>query len=50
MILTKNRLWVISGEGGIRTRGTMNVHTLSKRAPSASRTSLQQPNAKTNQW
>ncbi len=30
-----------SGESGIRTHGTHNAHTLSKRAPSATRTPLQ---------
>ena len=32
---------VLGGESGIRTRGSTKLHTLSKRAPSASRTSLQ---------
>ena len=43
-----------NGEGGIRTRGTvLPVHTLSKRAPSATRTPLQYPGLReggSNPW
>jgi hypothetical protein len=42
---TKGRtiLQLLRGEGGIRTRGTFRVHTISSRAPSASRSPLQLP-------
>ena len=35
---------LLSGEGGIRTLGTLWVHTLSRRAPSAARAPLQRAN------